>query len=54
MAVFIAAMLLIVGLVWLLGAVDQWWILVPVMLVDFVLTAAVLAMVTRLLDDGGS
>ena len=46
-----AAMLSVVALAWLVGAVDRWWILVPVVAVALVLTAGVLTVVVRLLDD---
>ena len=41
----------IVALVCVVGSVDRWWILIPVMAVDFAVTGAVLAMMVRLLDD---
>jgi hypothetical protein len=49
---FTAAMLSIVALVVLVGAIDRWWILVPVMAIDLAVTAVVLAMMTSLLNDG--
>ena len=54
--VFVAATLIMVAAVALVGAVGQWWVLVPVMLVDFILTFIVLALVVQLLGngDGGS
>jgi hypothetical protein len=52
LAVFTAAMLVMVALAVVVGMHDTFWILVPVMAVDFVLTASVLVMVVRLLDDG--
>ena len=54
--VFVAATLIMVADVALLEAVGQWWVLVPVMLVDFILTFIVLALVVQLLGngDGGS
>jgi hypothetical protein len=52
LAIFTAATLLIVALVCLVGSVDRWWILIPVMAVDFAVTGAVLAVMVRLLDDG--
>ena len=49
---FVAAvMIMVVGVV-LVGAVGQWWVLVPVMLVDFIVTFVVLALVVELLGDG--
>ena len=50
--VFTAAMLVIVGLAAITAIVGRWWILVPVMAVDLAATAAVLASVVRLLNDG--
>lgn len=47
------ASLAIVGAVVLAGAVDRWWILVPVMCVFFVSTFGVLASIMRLLRDSG-
>jgi len=52
LAAFTVAVLLIVVLAVVVGAIDRWWILIPVMAVDFAVTAAVLVMVARLLDDG--
>jgi hypothetical protein len=52
LAVFTAAMLVMVALAVVVGMHNSLWILVPVMAVDFVLTAIVLLMVVRLLDDG--
>ena len=52
LATFTVAMLGMVSLAVLVGAVDAWWILVPVMAVDFAVTAAVLVMMVRLLNDG--
>ena len=52
LTVFTAATLLIVALVCVVGSVDRWWILIPVMAVDFVVTGAVLAVMVHLLDDG--
>ena len=51
LTIFTAAALLIVALVCVVGSVDRWWILIPVMAVDFAVTGAVLAMMVRLLDD---
>jgi hypothetical protein len=50
--VFTAAMLVMVVLAIVVGMSSTFWILVPVMAVDFVLTGAVLLMLVRLLDDG--
>ena len=49
---FTFAVLVIVVLTVVLGAVDRWWILIPVMAVHFGVTAAVLTRTGRLLDDG--
>lgn len=51
LGVFTASVLLIVVLVVAAGAVGRWWILVPVMAVDFAVTAAVLVTVAKLLED---
>lgn len=51
--VFVAAMLIMVAAVTLVGAVDQWWVLVPVMLVDFILTFVVVGLFVELLGEGG-
>jgi hypothetical protein len=48
--VFTASALAIVGLVVLLGAIGSWWTLIPVMAVDFAVTAAVLVTVAKLLE----
>jgi hypothetical protein len=50
---FSAAVFPMVGLVWLVGTVDRTWLLVPVMVVHLSLTAAVLVLTSRLLDDAG-
>ena len=52
LAVFTGAMLVMVGLAVLTAVVGHWWILVPVMAIDLTVTAAVLASVARLLNDG--
>jgi hypothetical protein len=54
LAVFTASALLIVALVVLVGAVESWWILIPVMTADFAVTAAVLVTVARLIEDADS
>jgi hypothetical protein len=54
LAIFTAATLLIVALVCLVGSVDRWWILIPVMAVDLAVTGVVLAIMVRLLNDGSS
>lgn len=51
--VFLAATLVMVAAVTAIGLVDRWWVLVPVMLVDFAATFSVLAGITRLLADDG-
>lgn len=48
---FLTAILAVVGAVWLAAAVNQWWILIPVMAVDLLATAAVIASLFRLLSD---
>jgi hypothetical protein len=48
-----AAMLTIVALAWLVAVVGRWWILAPVMAVALALTAIVLVVMIRLLDDDG-
>jgi hypothetical protein len=50
--VFTAAALLVVALVVLAGAVGHMWILAPVMIIDFAVTAAVLVTVAKLLEAG--
>jgi len=50
--VFVAATLIMVAGVTLVGAVDQWWVLAPVMLVDFILTFIVIALIVQLLGEG--
>jgi hypothetical protein len=52
--VFTLAMLVMVGLATLTAIVGEWWILVPVMMVDLLVTAAVLASLVRLLNSGDS
>jgi hypothetical protein len=42
----------IVALVWLVGGVDRWWILIPVMAALLTVTGLVLTVVIRLLEDG--
>jgi hypothetical protein len=49
--IFTAGVLVMVGLITLTAILDSWWMLGPVMAFDFVLTAAVLAIIVRLLDD---
>lgn len=49
--VFTASALTVVALVVLVAAIDSLWTLIPVMAVDFAVTAAVLITVVRLLND---
>jgi hypothetical protein len=51
--VFVAATLVMVTAVIAVGIVDRWWVLVPVMLVDFATTFGVVAYIMRLLADDG-
>lgn len=51
--VFTAATLLMVVAVTVVAIVDRWWVLVPVMLVDFAATCGVIVCITRLLADDG-
>jgi hypothetical protein len=52
--IFTSSALLVVALVVLAGAVGQMWILAPIMIVDFAVTAAVLVTVAKLLEDSNS
>ena len=49
--VFTASALFVVALVVLAGAVGHMWILVPIMIADFTVTAAVVVAVAKLLED---
>ena len=49
--IFTAGVLVMVGLITLTAIIGRWWILGPVMAFDFVVTAAVLAIIVRLLGD---
>ena len=49
--IFTAGVLVMVGLIALTAIIDSWWMLGPVMAFDFVVTAAVLAIIVRLLSD---
>jgi hypothetical protein len=49
--IFTAGVLVMVGLITLIAIIDRWWMLGPVMAFDFVVTAAVLAIIVRLLGD---
>ena len=51
--VFVAATLVMVVAVVIVAVADRWWVLVPVMLVDFAVTYVVIAMIARLLRDDG-
>jgi hypothetical protein len=53
MFVFVAATLVMVTAVIAVGIVDRWWVLVPVMLVDFATTFGVVAYIMQLLADDG-
>jgi hypothetical protein len=49
--IFTAGVLAMVGLITLTAIIGSWWMLGPVMAFDFVVTAAVLAIIVRLLGD---
>jgi hypothetical protein len=49
---FLAALIMVVAVV-LVGAVDQWWVLVPVMLVHLLATFGVLVAIVQLLGTDG-
>jgi hypothetical protein len=49
--VFTASALFVVALVVLAGAVGHMWILVPIMIADLMVTAAVIVTVAKLLED---
>ena len=49
--VFLGATIIMVVAVVLVGAVGQWWVLVPVLVVDLTVTFVVLASIVRLIDD---
>jgi hypothetical protein len=51
---FTASALFVVALVVLAGAVGHMWILVPIMIADLAVTAAVLVAVVKLLDGSNS
>ena len=51
LVVFTVSALVIVVLAVLVGAIARWWVLVPVMAVDFGVTAAVLVTVAKLLEN---
>jgi hypothetical protein len=50
---FVVAALVMVVAAAIVAVVGRWWVLVPVMLVDFVATVAVIASIVHLLRDGG-
>jgi hypothetical protein len=52
--VFTSSVLVVVALVVLAGAVGQMWILAPIMIIDFAVTAAVLVTVAKLLEGSNS
>ena len=49
--VFSAGVLVMVALVTLTAIIGRWWLLAPVMAVDIAVTAAVLAIIVKLLKD---
>lgn len=51
--VFVGATLVMVAAVIVVGIVESWWVLLPVMAVDFATTAAVVAYILHLLADDG-
>jgi hypothetical protein len=53
LSVFLAATLVMVAAVIVVGIVARWWVLVPVMLVDFATTFGVVAYIARMLADDG-
>jgi hypothetical protein len=53
LSVFLAATLVMVVAVIVVGTVDRWWVLVPVMLVDFAITFGVIAYIAHMLVDDG-
>ena len=53
LGVFLAATLVMVTAVVVVGSVDRLWILVPAMLVDFATTFGVVTYIMRLLADDG-
>jgi hypothetical protein len=52
-AIFSAAVLFMVVAIVVVGYVDTWWVLAPVMLIDFAVTIGVLSGIARLLSDDG-
>ena len=53
LSVFLAATLVMVTAVIVVGIVDRLWVVVPVMLVDFATTFGVVAYIARLLAGDG-
>ena len=51
---FVTAILVMVLAVWLAAAVGQWWILIPVVAVDLIMTTAVMGVVLWMLADGAN
>jgi hypothetical protein len=51
---FVAAILVMVLAVWLAAAVGQWWILIPVVAVDLIVTTAVMGVVIWMLAGGAN
>jgi hypothetical protein len=51
--IFVAATLLMVVAVVAVAAVNHWWVLIPVMLLDFTVTFAVITAIVVLLNDDG-
>lgn len=50
---FLAATLVMVVAIAVVGLVDTWWVLAPIMLIDLAVTFGVLAGISRLLADDG-
>jgi hypothetical protein len=48
---FTAGVLVMVALISLTAIIGSWWMLAPVMVIDFAVTAGVLAIIVRLLGD---
>jgi hypothetical protein len=49
--IFTAGVLVMVALITLTTVLDGWWMLPPVMAADLAITAGVLAIIVRLLND---
>jgi hypothetical protein len=52
LAVFGLATLVVVGAVWLVSAVGNWWVLFPAMTVHLAMTALIVWLCLRLASDG--